>query len=137
MFLRIEKGSSTPISRQIAEQISSLCASGSLKTGTRLPSVRGLARQLGVNPNTVLRVYERLAGDGLVEMRQGQGTFVADQVRGQAARTHRARLLDEMRQLARQGLALGMDADQIHQLLHEAVEQLDTPRHASSHEPTP
>ena len=77
MFLRIEKGSSAPISRQIAHQIASLCAAGSLKPGERLPSVRELARDLGVNQNTILRVYERLSRDGLLEMRQGQGTFVA------------------------------------------------------------
>ena len=42
-----------------------------------MPSVRELARDLGVNQNTILRVYERLCGEGLLEMRQGQGTFVA------------------------------------------------------------
>jgi DNA-binding transcriptional regulator YhcF (GntR family) len=44
MFLRIEKGSAVPISRQIAEQIATLCASESLRPGERLPSVRELAR---------------------------------------------------------------------------------------------
>jgi GntR family transcriptional regulator len=65
MFLRIEKGSAVPISRQIAEQIATLCASGSLQPGDRLPSVRELARELAVNQNTILRVYERLVGEGL------------------------------------------------------------------------
>ena len=77
MFLRIEKGSAVPISRQIADQIASLCASGGVQPGERLPSVRELARELAVNQNTVLRVYERLCGEGLLEMRHGQGTFVA------------------------------------------------------------
>ena len=52
MFLRIEKGSAVPISRQIAEQIATLCASESLRPGDRLPSVRELARELAVNQNT-------------------------------------------------------------------------------------
>ena len=77
MFLRIEKGSAVPISRQIADQIATLCASGGVQPGERLPSVRELARELAVNQNTVLRVYERLCGEGLLEMRHGQGTFVA------------------------------------------------------------
>ena len=77
MFLHIERGSSTPISRQIAEQIAALCAGESLKVGDRLPSVRQLAQQLAVNQNTVLRVYERLTAEGLFEMRHGEGTFVA------------------------------------------------------------
>ena len=66
-----------PISRQIADQIAALCVSGGLRPGERLPSVRELARELAVNQNTVLRVYERLCGEGLLEMRHGQGTFVA------------------------------------------------------------
>ena len=77
MFLRIEKGSAVPISRQIADQIATLCAPGGVQPGERLPSVRELARELAVNQNTVLRVYERLCGEGLLEMRHGQGTFVA------------------------------------------------------------
>ena len=72
MFLHIERGSSTPISRQIAEQIAALCAAGSLKAGDRLPSVRQLAQELTVNQNTILRVYERLSADGLLERARGK-----------------------------------------------------------------
>ena len=63
MFIRIEKGSSTPISRQIAEQIRAQCLSGRIKPGTQIPSVRQLARDLAVNQNTVLRVYEKLMAE--------------------------------------------------------------------------
>ena len=125
MFLRIEKGSSVPISRQIADQIASLCASGGLQSGERLPSVRELARELAVNQNTVLRVYERLSGEGLLEMRHGQGTFVAGH--GSKSRTahHRARLVDELRQIARQAIGLGLSSEELHELLDEATEGLE------------
>src|SRR5438105_2985080 len=76
MFIRIERGSSVPITRQVAEQIRAQCLSGTLPPGERLPSVRELARELAVNVNTVFRVYERLAADQLIEMRHGDGTFV-------------------------------------------------------------
>jgi len=82
MLIRIEKGSAVPISSQIAEQIATLCASGKLVSGDRLPSVRELARELAVNQNTILRVYERMVREGLLEMRHGQGTFVAEDVGG-------------------------------------------------------
>src|SRR6187551_2974974 len=114
MFLRIEKGSAVPISRQIADQIATLCASGSLAPGDRLPSVRELARDLAVNQNTILRVYERLCRDGLLEMRQGQGTFVASKAKSNAKPGQRNRLIEELRQLARQGLSLGLTAEQFH-----------------------
>ena len=134
MFLRIEKGSAVPISRQIAEQVATLCASGTLRPGARLPSVRELARELAVNQNTVLRVYERLCGEGLLEMRHGQGTFVTSRSkRGQLA-AHRGRLVDELRQIARQGVGLGLTSDELHELLAEAVEAIAPPTHVASTE---
>lgn len=125
MLLRIEKGSAVPISRQIIGQVAMLCASGKLKAGERLPSVRELARELAVNQNTVLRVYERLVADGLLEMRHGQGTFVADGAKSNSLASHRKQLVEELRQLAQQGLSLGLSGDQIHELLSKALEQLE------------
>jgi GntR family transcriptional regulator len=110
MFLRIEKGSAVPISRQIARQIGALCAAGSLSPGDRLPSVRELARQLGVN----------------LEMRQGQGTFVAARAKANASPGQRARLIEELRQLARQGLSLGLSPEQFHDLVSIALDELQT-----------
>jgi GntR family transcriptional regulator len=122
MFLRIEKGSAVPISRQIADQIATQCVSGGLRPGERLPSVRELARELAVNQNTVLRVYERLSGEGLLEMRHGQGTFVANRATIGRLDLHRARLVDELRQIARQAVGLGLSTDELHTLLAEATD---------------
>jgi len=126
MLLRIEKGSAVPISRQIIGQIAMLCASGKLKASERLPSVRELARELAVNQNTILRVYERLVSDGLLEMRHGQGTFVAQGAKSSSLVTHRKQLVEELRQLARQGISLGLSSGEIHALLEKELEQLQT-----------
>ena len=77
MFIRIESTSGVPITRQITDQIRAQCATGALAPGEKLPSVRALARQLAVNQNTILRVYERLTMAGLLEIRRGDGTYVA------------------------------------------------------------
>ena len=122
MFLRIEKGSAVPISRQIADQIATHCASGGVQPGERMPSVRELARELAVNQNTVLRVYERLCGEGLLEMRHGQGTFVTSRMSKTRMASHRARLVDELRQIARQATGLGLSTDELHELLAEAAD---------------
>lgn len=124
MLIRIEKGSAVPISSQIAEQIAMHCAAGKLAAGDRLPSVRELARELAVNQNTILRVYERLVREGLLEMRQGQGTFVAEDSTGRSRASHRKRLGEEFRQVARQGIALGLTADELHEILSTALTQL-------------
>ncbi len=122
MFLHIERGSSTPISRQIAEQIAALCAAESLKVGDRLPSVRQLAQELTVNQNTVLRVYEKLAADGLLEMRHGEGTFVAGNASKRRFEKQRRQFVDELGLVIRRGVMLGMSPDEMRQLCDEAIE---------------
>jgi GntR family transcriptional regulator len=127
MFFRIEKGSSVPITRQLAEQIRAQCLSGSLGPGARLPSVRELARELAVNVNTVFRVYEQLAAEQLIELRHGDGTFV----RERAAVGDSARQLENQRQqyalefeaLVRRGLLLGLTATDLRRKLSEALKE--------------
>ena len=116
MFLHVERGSSTPISRQIAEQIAALCAAGSLQPGDRLPSVRQLAQQVTVNQNTILRVYERLTADGLLEMRHGEGTFVAGNASRRRYEKQRGQFLDELELVLRRGAMLGIPADELRRI---------------------
>jgi len=122
VFLHIERGSSTPISRQIAEQIAALCAAGSLKAGERLPSVRQLAQELTVNQNTILRVYERLSADGLLEMRHGDGTFVSGNATRRRMEKQRRQFIDELGLVVRRGTMLGLPVDELRQLFDEALE---------------
>jgi GntR family transcriptional regulator len=136
MFLRIEKGSAVPISRQIAEQIATMSASGTLQPGERLPSVRELARELAVNQNTILRVYERLCGEGLLEMRHGQGTFVTGRMSKPRMAAHRARLVEELRQISRQAAGLGLTSDELHELLAEAANGITASQAAGTAEDT-
>jgi len=68
-----------PIWKQIKEGMRRLIALGALKPGAPVPSMRDLARDLRVNPNTVARAYQRLTEGGVLSVRRGEGTFVADQ----------------------------------------------------------
>jgi DNA-binding transcriptional regulator YhcF (GntR family) len=127
MFFRIEKGSSVPITRQLAEQIRAQCLSGTLGPGARLPSVRELARELALNVNTVFRVYEQLAAEQLIELRHGDGTFV----RERAAIGDTVRQLESQRQqyalefeaLVRRGLLLGLTATELRRKLSDALKE--------------
>jgi GntR family transcriptional regulator len=69
--------SGVPIYRQIQDQIRYGIASGRLSAGEQLPTVRGLAVDLGVNPNTVIKAYTELERQGILTTEQGSGTFVA------------------------------------------------------------
>jgi len=78
VFERIDPRSSTPIYAQIAARIRVAVGAGELNAGDGLPSVRSLAMRLRVNPATVVQAYRELEAEGLVDMRQGSGTFVRD-----------------------------------------------------------
>ena len=71
--------SGVPIYRQIQDQVRYGIASGQLQSGEQLPTVRALAVELSVNPNTVIKAYTELELAGVVTSEQGTGTFVAPQ----------------------------------------------------------
>jgi GntR family transcriptional regulator len=128
MFIRIETTSGMPITRQIADQIRNHSASGALMPGDRLPSVRQLARELAVNQNTILRVYERLTAEGLLERRQGDGTYVSDSLPRGQAKAQRELLVQEVDRLARRAVDLAVSAEEVHRLLDESVSRIERER---------
>ena len=94
MQLRISAEEGAPIYQQIVAQVKYLVAAGRLKPGDDVPPFRVLAEQLRINPNTVARAYLELEREGIVTMRQGFGTTVA-QVRSLLPRREKLRLLAE------------------------------------------
>lgn len=95
MNLRIDSQSGVPFYRQIVEQIKFAVARGQVGPGDRLPTVRQLAVDLAVNPNTVVRAYRQLEGEGVVETQQGTGTFVGEE-RPAIDALERRRMLDQI-----------------------------------------
>jgi len=71
--------SGVPVYRQIVDQVRGAIAAGAMGAGDQLPTVRQLAVDLEVNPNTVVRAYRELEYGGLLETHQGTGTFISDQ----------------------------------------------------------
>jgi GntR family transcriptional regulator len=78
VFDGIDPRSPTPLYEQIAARVRMAVAAGELGPGDPLPSVRALARDLRVNPATVVQAYRDLAADGFVVLRHGQGTFIQE-----------------------------------------------------------
>ncbi len=77
MWYYVDPHSGVPIYVQLKEQVKKAVASGLLKEGEQLPSVRELALRLTINPNTVYKVYQELEREGIIETARGLGTFVA------------------------------------------------------------
>jgi len=92
--LRIDPSSPTPIWSQIEDGVRRLVASGALKPGASVPSVRDLAKDLRINPATVGKAYQRLTDAGVLTVRRGDGTYVADAPPAMS-RAERARILRE------------------------------------------
>lgn len=74
----VDRSSDIPLGAQLAWQVRAAIAHGALLPGERMPAVRELAREVGVNVNTVRSVYARLQDQGLIDLQQGRGTFVAE-----------------------------------------------------------
>lgn len=77
LMLQIATGDPRPISKQIVDGVRRAVATGELAPGAQLPSVRGLAVQLSINPNTVAKAYAELTAEGWLESRQGLGLYAA------------------------------------------------------------
>src|ERR1700722_18369025 len=75
---RLDQHSGVPVYRQIIDQVQAGIASGALRAGDQLPTVRQVAVDLAINPNTVLRGYRELEIRGVLETQQGTGTFISD-----------------------------------------------------------
>jgi GntR family transcriptional regulator len=94
LTMSVDPHDATPIWKQIEERIRRLVASRGLQPGSPIPSVRDLARELRINPATVVRAYQRLTEDGVLTVRRGEGTFVADAPPAMA-KVEKTRLLRE------------------------------------------
>ena len=77
-ILQVDPAEAAPLWRQIEDGVRRLVATGGLAAGALMPSVRDLARELGVNPNTVVRAYQHLVEAGVLTVRRGDGTYVAE-----------------------------------------------------------
>ena len=93
-MLDVDPAAASPIWRQIEDGLRRQIASGNLAVGSAVPSVREVARALRVNPATVSKAYRRLTDAGLLTVRRGEGTFVADLPEG-VRDEERRRLLGE------------------------------------------
>ena len=108
--ISIDTADPRPIGRQIEEAILHLVTSGTLAPGEPIPSVRDLARDLRVNPNTVAKVFQKLGEARVLEMRRGEGTYVAQDPPLPTPAERQERLAEAAQRFATAAAGLGFDA---------------------------
>ena len=124
MIIRIDPRSAEPLFEQVVFAVKSAVARGTAKAGDKLPSVRELARELAINPNTVVRAYEALERDGVVVRRQGAGCFVSDRGSDLAQGEKKKQLLDLMRRAATEAFHLGFTAEDVKKALGQGLDEV-------------
>jgi GntR family transcriptional regulator len=125
--LKITPGSPTPIYQQIVSQVRHAIISGTVGAGELLPSVRSLAEQLLINPNTVAKAYGDLSKDGLVEALPGRGLAVTERRAGMGLTpSERLRRIDPLvEQLMHEAVALELTPGDVQELLEKKWKALE------------
>ena len=114
MDIRIDADSTVPIYLQIVHAIKHQVATGHLKPGEQLPTVRELAADLRINPNTVARAYDQLDGDGVISTQQGRGTYVRERPDDKhLTRVRQDQLKSMMDSVVGKALSLGYTAEEV------------------------
>lgn len=122
--IHITTGSRVPIYRQIVDQIRQGVAAGKVTVGDPLPSVRALAGELVVNPNTIAKAYSALVRDGVLVSQQGRGYFVAERREIYTRKERQRRLELVMDPFLAEALTLGFDEQQIVDEIQKRLQKL-------------
>lgn len=115
--------SATPIYIQILDSIRGRVRDGALPAGTPLPSVRQLAADLGVNPNTVAKAYMILEGEGVLHTVPRRGVFVADTAKAKAIARVDSRLDEVIAKMVHEASSLGIDQSSLLSMLQKRLKR--------------
>jgi GntR family transcriptional regulator len=120
MIFRLPQPSGVPVYLQLIEQVRHAVETGALRAGDQLPTIRKVAGELVINPNTVARAYRELEHEGVLEIRHGTGAFVKESGgRGRVLRAAHALLREAIERLA----SLELTDDELRRVLESELAQ--------------
>lgn len=125
--IQIQPGDARPIFRQIVEEVRMQIAQGDLEVGAKLPSVRALAQQLLINPNTVAKAYSELTSQGFLESRKGLGIFVKERRQMLSTQEQERRLEEAISRFMNEVVVLDFEGAEILKRLEASLEALSHP----------
>jgi len=128
MILDIHRESPVPVYEQIVSQVTFAVASGILEPGSMIPSVRDLAKQLLVNPNTVARAFQQLEREGVVTARHGRGMEVMPEAPGNCRAQRQEIVRGRIREALREAASSALPPDEIRLLVEEELARVNGKR---------
>ncbi|NUM56405.1 MAG: GntR family transcriptional regulator [Candidatus Hydrogenedentes bacterium] len=131
MLSSIDINSSVAVYVQIENHVQFAIASGRLKAGDQLPSVRELSERLNVNPNTVAKAYRDLEVMGLLYTRRGMGVFVNKGVEGKCRDECRKRIIGRLHEVVAEAKAAGMTAREVSEVTDKSYQMESGPYSAT------
>lgn len=131
MFMHVDPSNGIAIYDQIVRQVKFAVASEALKPGNLVPSVREMARDLTVNPNTVARAYRELQADNVLQPLRGTGLEVTSAAFKKCREDRAALIRARLRSVLEEARQSGLDSDQVRRLAEEELARLDSKKDKS------
>jgi len=127
MQFRIDNASDRPVYQQIMDQVKRDIALGRLAKDEKLPTVRQLAKQLAINPNTIAKAYRQLEQEGIIVTKPGAGAFVAS-LDSNLSRSVRKKIAsEELERIAIEAFHMQIDRETLLELFNSAIEKFNLP----------
>lgn len=120
-MIKLDMQSRKPIYEQLKEQILKLSMLGILSADEKLPSVRSLAREVGINPNTVQKAYQELERDGIIYTVGGKGSFISSNT--QPHLEQRSKALEDISDTVRKALSINCSPEEILEKVNSVIKE--------------
>lgn len=120
-MIKLDMQSRKPIYEQLKEQILKLSMLGILSADEKLPSVRSLAREVGINPNTVQKAYQELERDGIIYTVGGKGSFISSNT--QPHLEQRSKALEDISDAVRKALSINCSPEEILEKVNSVIKE--------------
>ncbi len=125
MFFTIDASNGVPIFEQVVRQVQFAIAEEVLRPGQLLPSARTLSVELAINPNTVVRAFQQLQAEGILESLRGRGLAVCAGATKRCQAARRSLVAERLRSVLTEALHGGLSVDEINAVVHEQLTDLD------------
>lgn len=123
MRLNINPRLRTPVYQQVMDGIKEMVARGILAPGERIPTVREMAAELSLNPNTIAKAYQRLEQEGIIETMRSRGTFIAEPVEAVDLKVAREKLTGLVDKVLVEAYHLGLEREEIEKLFADSLDK--------------